>query len=317
MGPVVEPEEVRRRFAKVIEAMRAAGVWDIERPADSAFENMGAFGMKTMAFAQWLRWVFVPRVEEALTQNGPWPSGSAVSLQATREGDTDPVVASLVESLSDFDELFEEPSEVAGRALSLAEGLLAEGRYDDALSANLRAIEICPSRTNVYNHAGYILSHKPDRTPADLERAVEYFREAHSRASVEVPPVANLADALVALGRTNEAIWELERISKQGTGAAADNWLGWHFSRQEIDLERAERHLREAVKRAPDMGIARLNLAWVLDRKGDEDGAYAEYVKTLEASGNRDLAFTHARKGAIEERKGWLRNALAFHAAGP
>jgi uncharacterized protein YqcC (DUF446 family) len=98
--------EVRERLDAVIEAMKRASVWDIERPADAAFEDMGAFGMKTMAFEQWLRWVFVPNVERLLGSGGPWPNGSALAVKAVREGDTDPAIAALVPELASFDELF-------------------------------------------------------------------------------------------------------------------------------------------------------------------------------------------------------------------
>jgi uncharacterized protein YqcC (DUF446 family) len=102
----IAPQDVERSLQQVILAMKSANLWDIARPKDEAFVDMGAFGQRTMAFAQWLRWVFVPNVERLVASQGPWPSGSSVAVIATREGDTDPAVHSLVESLSDFDDLF-------------------------------------------------------------------------------------------------------------------------------------------------------------------------------------------------------------------
>jgi uncharacterized protein YqcC (DUF446 family) len=98
--------EVRARLDDVIAAMRREGAWDIARPDDAAFTDMGAFGMKTMAFAQWLRWVFVPNVERLVASDGPWPHNSQVGVQATREGDTDPVIAAVAPALHAFDALF-------------------------------------------------------------------------------------------------------------------------------------------------------------------------------------------------------------------
>ena len=46
-----------------------------------------SFGMNTMAFAQWLRYVFVPRVEGLLESDGPWPYNSSVGIHAVREFD--------------------------------------------------------------------------------------------------------------------------------------------------------------------------------------------------------------------------------------
>jgi uncharacterized protein YqcC (DUF446 family) len=99
-------QAVAERLAAVVQSMKDAGVWETPRPPDSAFENMGAFGMNTMPFTDWLRWVFVPNVERLIASEGPWPRSSQVSVQATREGDTDLVVQSLVPALSAFDELF-------------------------------------------------------------------------------------------------------------------------------------------------------------------------------------------------------------------
>lgn len=97
---------VSERLAAVVQSMKDAGVWETQRPPDSAFENMGAFGINTMPFTDWLRWVFVPNVERLITTNGPWPTSSQVSAQAAREGDTDVVVKSLVPALAAFDQLF-------------------------------------------------------------------------------------------------------------------------------------------------------------------------------------------------------------------
>jgi uncharacterized protein YqcC (DUF446 family) len=97
---------VAERLAVVKVKMQEAGVWDTPPPPAEAFENMGAFGMNTMPFTDWLRWVFVPNVEGLLASGGPFPKSSQVAAQAMREGDTDPVVHSLVAALDDFDRLF-------------------------------------------------------------------------------------------------------------------------------------------------------------------------------------------------------------------
>lgn len=101
-----DARSVSERLAAVVQSMKDAGVWETQRPPDSAFEDMGAFGMNSMPFTDWLRWVFVPNVERLITSNGPWPTSSQVSAKAAREGDTDEVVSSLVPALSAFDQLF-------------------------------------------------------------------------------------------------------------------------------------------------------------------------------------------------------------------
>lgn len=103
---MTKSQKVRKRLDEVITAMHAQSIWDLPRPDDSAFENMGAFGTNTMAFDAWLRWVFVPNVERLIESDGPWPPSSSVAVQAVREGDTDHHIAALVPALSKFDELF-------------------------------------------------------------------------------------------------------------------------------------------------------------------------------------------------------------------
>ena len=104
---MIDAKQVRARLDAVIAAMQASGAWDVERPADAAFDDMGAFGMTTMAFEQWLRYVFVPAVEALVASNGPWPGGSSVAAHAAREGDGNPAIAELVAALSAFDDLFD------------------------------------------------------------------------------------------------------------------------------------------------------------------------------------------------------------------
>ena len=104
---MVNQRAIAAAFEAILTEMKRTGVWNVERPADAAFSDMGAFGMYTMAFAQWLRWVFVPRVESALASGGPWPTSSEVAVQATREFDGAPELGQLVSLLAEFDALFE------------------------------------------------------------------------------------------------------------------------------------------------------------------------------------------------------------------
>src|ERR1700675_4028215 len=100
---MITPKKVRGKLDAVIAAMKRAGAWDVARPSDEAFANMGAFGMNTMAFEQWLRLVFVPNVETLIEKGGPWPSTSQIAVHATREGDGNPTISELVPALQAFD----------------------------------------------------------------------------------------------------------------------------------------------------------------------------------------------------------------------
>jgi len=95
------------RYADLIEAeMRSIGYWQNQplRPEQLQFNQ--AFAMDTMAFTQWLQFIFLPRVREAAASN-QFPSSSSVGVQAVREFDGDPNAGNLVSLLAEFDELFD------------------------------------------------------------------------------------------------------------------------------------------------------------------------------------------------------------------
>lgn len=103
------PSEVRARLDAVISAMQSAGIWDT--PPPPAHDGpIGAFGTNAMSFETWLRHVFVSRVESLIASNGPWPAGSQVSVQATREwqmwGSWDKAEP-IIDALRRFDGLFD------------------------------------------------------------------------------------------------------------------------------------------------------------------------------------------------------------------
>lgn len=75
------------QYADRIEAeMRRIGLWQDQplRPEQTNFKQ--AFAMDTMAFSQWLQFIFLPRVREAAVSNN-FPRSSSVGAQAVREFD--------------------------------------------------------------------------------------------------------------------------------------------------------------------------------------------------------------------------------------
>ena len=95
------------QYADRIEAeMRRIGWWQNAplRPEQLHFKQ--AFAMDTMTYAQWLQFIFLPRVREAAATN-QFPSSSSVGAQAVREFDGDPDAGDLVTLLSEFDALFD------------------------------------------------------------------------------------------------------------------------------------------------------------------------------------------------------------------
>jgi uncharacterized protein YqcC (DUF446 family) len=103
----IHSESVRRKLEEIVEEMGHLGLTDVAAPPPEAYENMGAFGIHTMAFPQWLVHVFLPRVRGLLETDGPWPNTSMVGLQALREFDGWVAAERLVTLLHEFDELFQ------------------------------------------------------------------------------------------------------------------------------------------------------------------------------------------------------------------
>lgn len=95
------------RYADLIEAeMRRIGYWQNQPLGPEQLQFHQAFAMDTMAFTQWLQFIFLPRVREAAASN-QFPSSSSVGTQAVREFDGDPNAGDLVTLLAEFDELFD------------------------------------------------------------------------------------------------------------------------------------------------------------------------------------------------------------------
>lgn len=85
--------------------MRAIGIWQASPLRPDQLEFTAAFGLDKMAFTQWLQFIFIPRVREAVA-TGRFPASSEVGIRAVRELDTEPRAAHLTSLLCEFDALF-------------------------------------------------------------------------------------------------------------------------------------------------------------------------------------------------------------------
>jgi len=97
---------VSEKLAAIEAEMRRIGMWRAEPLPEAAYAFQEAFAMDTMAFTQWLQFIFIPRVKAILETQGEFPSGSSVGMQAIREFDGYAEAGPLVSLLSEFDGLF-------------------------------------------------------------------------------------------------------------------------------------------------------------------------------------------------------------------
>ena len=99
--------QVAKAISEIEAEMKDIGYWAAEPLSPEAYKFQAAFAMDTMAFSQWLQFVFVPRVKQIVEDKEEFPTGSMVAVQATREFDGVDEADRLVELLSEFDALFD------------------------------------------------------------------------------------------------------------------------------------------------------------------------------------------------------------------
>ena len=102
--------DIPNRIADVlleIEAnLRINGKWDETSPGSSALASKQPFCMDTLAFEQWLQWIFLPRMKTTLEETKPLPAKSSIFAYAQEcLHENDPSADSLLKLIKTFDEL--------------------------------------------------------------------------------------------------------------------------------------------------------------------------------------------------------------------
>jgi uncharacterized protein YqcC (DUF446 family) len=99
-------EVVSTKLDDIEAEMKNIGYWQDAPLKTEQYDFRAAFAMDTMAFSQWIQFIFIPLVRNIIIEKGQFPSNSAVGTQAVREFDGDDNAAQLVSLLSEFDALF-------------------------------------------------------------------------------------------------------------------------------------------------------------------------------------------------------------------
>lgn len=92
---------------KIEAEMRKIDLWQNTPLEPAQYHFREAFAMDTMSYAQWLQFVFIPRVRGIIDEHGEFPTQSMVGVQAMREFDGLHEAANLTSLLHDFDALIE------------------------------------------------------------------------------------------------------------------------------------------------------------------------------------------------------------------
>ncbi len=91
-------------FAELEEELRQLGWWQQQAPSAEALQSQQPFCVDTLEFAQWLQWLFIPRMQKILVAGHAVPSKCAISEMAEVVYREQPIqVANLLSCLKNID----------------------------------------------------------------------------------------------------------------------------------------------------------------------------------------------------------------------
>ena len=105
---MISYEAVALKIQEIEAELKRLGRWMPESPPPEAFENMGPFGMNTMAPEQWLQFVLIPRVNEIIAAKGEFPAADSIAAYFVKNLDGDEQAGPLCRLIIEFNSLFDE-----------------------------------------------------------------------------------------------------------------------------------------------------------------------------------------------------------------
>ena len=97
---------VAAKAAEIEAELKSLNRWDDQPLPEEKFEDMGAFGSRTMAFEPWIQFILLPRINQIISEQGEFPEKSNVATYAIRNFDGDPEAERLCNLLYDLDQIF-------------------------------------------------------------------------------------------------------------------------------------------------------------------------------------------------------------------
>jgi uncharacterized protein YqcC (DUF446 family) len=85
--------------------LKSIGAWSNTPLPEEKFENMGPFGINTMALVEWIQFVLLPIIQNIIKDKGNLPKESMISVHAAREFDGDDSYVHLCDLLMQLDNL--------------------------------------------------------------------------------------------------------------------------------------------------------------------------------------------------------------------
>ncbi|MDY7116016.1 YqcC family protein [Halomonas sp. SSL-5] len=72
-------DELDQALRRLEATMKAAGLWRMATPDPAAFHSQQPFCVDTMALPQWMRFVFIPRLDALVERRAPLPARCEVA----------------------------------------------------------------------------------------------------------------------------------------------------------------------------------------------------------------------------------------------
>ncbi|OGR65721.1 MAG: hypothetical protein A2X31_09810 [Elusimicrobia bacterium GWB2_63_22] len=191
----------------------------------------------------------------------------------------------LLQAASAYAALAAERPDQAKPLLNAAAALKQAGRYHDAATYLVRALERDPHNPDIYSELGWLRFHQADYAGARsaFEAAIR-VQALHARAELGLASVyANLEDKPLAL----EHLDKYRQLRPDFAGV--DYILAWNYMNFKMHRE-AEEALIEALRKDPSFTEARLPLAGIYARQGKFNEAWNQYYRVLDYAPGHPIA---------------------------
>lgn len=90
------------------QAMRTAGLWQQQPPTPAAMASRTPFCADTLAFTEWLQFIFLPRMRQLIEQDQSLPQSSSIAVMAEEALPEVSGKATILATLRAFDSLIAE-----------------------------------------------------------------------------------------------------------------------------------------------------------------------------------------------------------------
>ncbi|MDC8830395.1 YqcC family protein [Alteromonas gilva] len=100
-----ESHEIQHGLALVLKlksAMTAAGLWSVQPPTAEALASQQPFACDTLSFAQWLQFIFIPRLDALLKSGDRVPPMSVLPMAQVSWANAHPNVQAVLAEFDDW-----------------------------------------------------------------------------------------------------------------------------------------------------------------------------------------------------------------------